>query len=1131
MADQAVDRYLRLLGEIREQPEANPELSLREPLLELLRALGDAADRRGLMVAPEASAGDVGQPDIFIKDGPRLIGFAETKAPGAPLTRLLRTSSQLKRYSESLPNWILTDYYLFIFIENGQAGPPIDIRAEPEAVRDRFGVFLDSTPSNIRSASRLAEEMARRARLLRDGLHGSLQKEPPGGPLRITLDFYRKQLMDDLTEAGFADTFAQTAVYGMFLGWLRWAEEQPASPGAAKADHPGAAFTRALAVSEIPATVPFLRSSMRLLTSEEILPPPVSRLLDDLAALFDNTVAEPIRRQTSAAGLGSGHDPTLYFYERFLEKYDAGERQKRGVYYTPGDLVIYIVRAVQALLRTDFGRADGLADPTVVVLDPAVGTGTFLLGAAAEALSVAEPQGTAAQQRLIRDHLLPDFYGFELLPAPYAVAHLKVGSFFDQRGYRLTERDHAHIYLTNTLQPDEHAAGELPILPIFSAITDEAMAAANVKHKIPVLVVLGNPPYERTSHNSNPFADRLQDDFYLIDGQRIPDRNTGPLKDDYLRFIRWAAWKLLEQDQAAQGGLLAFVTNRAFLERTLHRGVRKFLLDQFDDIYVYDLHGDQREWFRGRVDEKVFKQVQAGIAVTILVKRPGTGQGRAKVRYRETWGTRETKLAAAAAATVTDQDWAGLQPHAPLWLMVPYDVDPAYDTWPTVAQLFPVNVIGVQTHRDQLVVADSERELRGRLRRFADATVPDSEWESQGIHTNRDWNMPTARAALRAEGPRNVRRWNYRGLERRWVAFDDRLIDYTRTTVSPHLVADEANIALAFSNGSLPDGPYALVSRGPVPAAVLSWRTFGAAYMAPLWLHSPISGPDPNLADGLLNHLLRAGISTSPEGLLHYVYAVLNSPWYRQTYADGLRYGFARLPIASDPELFSSLAQVGEDLVNLHLFEHPQLAKHWPRMDGDDQATLTTPAFAAETKTLRLSPALAATPVSTEMWAYQQGSYPALRNYLEQRQGRPLDTAEFDDFRNLAAAVADTVQLLPQIDALVAQAAARSLTAEGLGLPQQVAELPAPTARSWPNRPSHSRVDIPLQTRQPDGLQSDRLTASSSLRIRLTRCWGNKSIDSHWPKAGSRLGTSQTGTSRSRPRRAMSDVPPEAGSE
>jgi predicted helicase len=294
------------------------------------------------------------------------------------------------------------------------------------------------------------------------------------------------------------------------------------------------------------------------------------------------------------------------------------------------------------------------------------------------------------------------------------------------------------------------------------------VAAANVKRKIPVLVVLDNPPYERTSHNSNAFADRLQDDFYLIDGQRIPDRKHRAAQG---RLPAVHPLGGLEAAGAAAGGPgrdSRLCHQRAFLERTLHRGVHKFLLERFDDIY--DLHGDQREWFRDRVDEMVFKQVQAGIAVTILVKRPDAGEGPAKVCYREAWGTRDNKLAEVAAATVTDPEWAGLQPHAPLWLMVPYDVDPAYDTWPTVAQLFPVNVIGVQTHRDQLVVADTERELRDRLRRFADPAVSDSEWENQGVRTNRDWNMPAARAAVRAEGPRNIRRWNYRGLERRWVA-------------------------------------------------------------------------------------------------------------------------------------------------------------------------------------------------------------------------------------------------------------------------------------------------------------------------------------------------------------------------
>lgn len=509
MADQTIDRYLRELHKLRAQPESTPELSLRVPLLELILSFGKDLGRSKLIVAPEASAGTIGQPDIFVKDGPRLIGFVETKAPDAQLSRLLKTTKQLKSYIESLPNWVLTDYYFFIFIQNGVAGPAIDARNAPDELRERFGQFLDSAPRNIRSASRLAEEMARRSKLLKRGLLGALQAEQPGGQLKITLDFYRRHLMDDLSEDGFADTFAQTAVYGMFLGWLRWSEAQSASSNRTKGSESGGrpAFTRRRAVAEIPDSVPFLRSSLRLLTSDEILPEAVLRLLDDLAALFDNTVVAPIAAEIASTGVRQRHDPMLYFYEKFLEKYDAGERQKRGVYYTPAELVTYIVTATQALLRERFGREDGLADPNVMVLDPAVGTGTFLIGAAAAALSVVEPQGSAAEKRLIREHLLPDFYGFELLPAPYAVAHLKIGSFYGQHGYKLSHADRARVYLSNTLHKDEHATGEVELLPIFSAITEEAMAAAKVKHQVPVLVILGNPPYERTSHNSNRWAD------------------------------------------------------------------------------------------------------------------------------------------------------------------------------------------------------------------------------------------------------------------------------------------------------------------------------------------------------------------------------------------------------------------------------------------------------------------------------------------------------------------------------------------------------------------------------------------------------------------------------------------------
>jgi predicted helicase len=199
--------------------------------------------------------------------------------------------------------------------------------------------------------------------------------------------------------------------------------------------------------------------------------------------------------------------------------------------------------------------------------------------------------------------------------------------------------------------------------------------------------------------------------------------------------------------------------------------------------------------------------------------------------------------------------------------------------------------------------------------------------------------------------------------------------------VSPHLLFDDQNVALAFANGSLPDGPYALVSRGPVPAAVLSWRTFGAAYMAPLWLHGPlVEAPDANLAAGLLDALAQNRILTTPEGLLHYTYAVLNSPCFRQTYAEGLRYGFARIPFARDPEVFARLRQLGERLVTLHLLEHPEIWKHLPRMDGDDTAVLAAPKYSADTQTLHLADALTVMPVRQAAWAYQQGAYPVLRD-------------------------------------------------------------------------------------------------------------------------------------------------------
>jgi predicted helicase len=1018
VADGPATNYLRQLARLRRQAEATPELTLREPLLSLLRALAANSGRPRLLVAPEAAAEKAGQPDIFVKDEPRLVGFVETKAPGTDIGRWLTTSKQGRRYREFLPNWVVTDYYRFILVRDGERvgqlelgdpdGTPQLIAPASEAeLAATFGSFFAYTPPILRSPQRLALELARRARLLRDGLDGFLDDPQEGERLREVLAFYRDALMNDLDEKSFADTFAQTIAYGLFLARLRAENGQ---------------FTLSRAIESLPISVPFLQSAVRLLSEREMLPAPITNLLEDLVAVLDNTRIDAIRAEIAAGGLE--RDLVVYFYERFLEQYDAGERRRRGVYYTPPELVGYLVRATESVLARDFGLPRGLAEDVVTVLDPAVGTGTFLLGAAERALETEAKHGTASQKRLIHDHLLRSFFGFELLPAPYVVAHLKLASFYDGKGYALQSGERVGVYLTNALEPYEPIEGaQLSFLPMLRGIVEEGRAAGRVKHGAPVLVILGNPPYERTSHNANEHSNGLIEDFYEIDGQRLPDRNTAPLRDDYLRFIRWSVWKLLEQPGAPGHGVLAFVTNRAYLERKLHRAVRHFLLRSFDEIHAFDLHGDQREWFADRTDEKVFKQVQAGIALTVFVKKPNAPPGRlARVRYRDHFGRREEKYAACRSASLDDESWHELEPRAPLWLFVPYEVPQEYETWPGVADVFPVNVVGFQTHRDQLVVAFTEDELRERLRRFADPNVPDSVWEEQSVTSGADFNLEQARTELAAAAPRNVAQVTYRGLERRWIAFDDRLVDRPRTSVSRHLLERSDNLALAFATGSLPDGAYVSAARTPIPAAALSWRTFGAAYFAPLWVQDQLSGEwTANFAPGLLGRLCAAGIDVEPEGLFHYIYAVLNSEEYRRRYADALRYDFARVPITRDPRLFETARTLGSDLTAIHLLEHPDVDLAGPALDGDDQATISDPRYDEAEAAIHLAPGLIARDVSPAVWRYQQGAYPLVRNYLEARQGRRLSGREFQEFRRLAGAVRLSLDRLPAIDAVLDQ--------------------------------------------------------------------------------------------------------------
>jgi len=726
---------------------------------------------------------------------------------------------------------------------------------------------------------------------------------------------------------------------------------------------------------------------------------------------------------------GSDEDAVIYFYEHFLEAYDQGERTDRGVFYTYPALVSYAVRAVDDSL-TDFFGIDGLADERVRLLDPAVGTGTFLVAAAERAIArVTDREGAAMVPALIAEHLLPHLYGFELLPAPYAIAHLKLGSFYALAGRQLGEGERVGIYLTNTLAaPLDPVMG---FLPTVGALIAETRSADAVKRDIPLLVIIGNPPYSVASHNREHIAD-LMADFTTVDGKPLGERNVRPLDDDYLRFIRWSVWKLLEQDGAPGQGIIALVTNSSFLSRPVMRGVRRFLLDRFDEIRVLDLHGNRRDVLRGRRDDNVFPPVKVGIAITLLVRRAEPTEGRARVFYRDARGTAEQKFAYLAAASVTDDGWTEVRPQAPRYTFLPRDHSDDYAAWPALDALMPERSPGVISHRDPLSVAFTADELLAKIREFADLAIPDNEVkERYSLAENDRWVLHRRRVALGGivDGNR-VKALMFRPFDRRMIYDETNLVGDRRTTLRGHLERVEGNAALVTTRSGTPEAPYVFVTRAPGTQALLSSRTLGAAVYVPLYiaaatgaddlipLHEDERAASLNMVPEWQDRLRTVyGAAFTPENLLGYLYAMLTSNAYRERFAGQLEDDFPRIPFAADPTDFELLASEGTALVRLHLLEEPGLTL--PRIEGAGDLTIGDPRYEPETKRLWINATQFLEPVSVEVWASAIGGSAVISQWLRNHVGRRLSRDEARELARIVASLSAAEARKPDIDALV----------------------------------------------------------------------------------------------------------------
>ncbi|MBX7135823.1 MAG: N-6 DNA methylase [Fimbriimonadaceae bacterium] len=983
-------------------------------------------------VINEPARTECGAPDLLVERRHAPIGFVETKDTHVRLDSE-EESEQLCRYRKGLSNLILTNYIDFVWFVNGEARVRAKLtRQSSKDVAQLLEGFLNEPTNSSDTPRELAQRLARLAHLLRDILDRVLQKDQEGGALRSQLEAFREVLISDMTDEQFTDMYAQTITYGLF---------------AARCNAPEAPdFSRKNAAWSLPRTNPFLRQIFNHVAGPE---------LDDRVAWIVDCIAEVVARANIKAvlenfGKARADDPVVHFYETFLGEYDKKLRDIRGVYYTPKPVVEYMVRSVDRLLSDGFGVEDGLADrstvtvevapktkvkgrqakqlatmPRLLVLDPAVGTGAFLQGvieAVRNRIIVAGQGG--GWRSYVREFLLPKLYGFELLMAPYIIAHMKLSMQLD-RDADATSDERLRVYLTNSLEE----AWEHGSLPIFAhLLVEEARAAGQVKQELPIMVVLGNPPYSGHSSNKRPWiSDMVRD--YRKDIPELSKPGQGKwLQDDYVKFIRFAQWRI----ERTGYGVLAYITNHAWLDNPTFRGMRKSLRDTFDDIWILDLHGNSKKKERapdGSADENVF-DIQQGVAISLFVRYQDRRKARKKlVRHAELWGSRDAKYDFLSTHDVANTPWSVVTVDEPMCLFVPRNagsLDEEFAKMWDLAQIFNKNgdpAPGILTTQDEFAISWTAEEMAGKIERFRETANEAEAREIWRLCSQSQWNYGRAKTALAGEAWRAmVKPILYRPFDVRYTVYDRNVAVHRRERMSGHVVRANGENLLLLTTRQTKDQWNALCTQ--LLCAHKSASRFDITFAFPLWLY-----PDDalDLSAARCSNLREEFVcslpgSPDPEQVFSYIYAVLHSPSYRERYAQHLRSAFPRLPSTANERLFRTLAEKGGRLVGLHARgSRPAVALPRFPVEGTNMIDVT-PSFKAGRVWINARQYFEGVPEAA--WTMQFGGYTVASKWLADRKDRdpPLSFSEILTYQTLIGVLVETMQLMGEIDVAIEEA-------------------------------------------------------------------------------------------------------------
>lgn len=1009
-----------------------------------------------ILVTNEPARIECGAPDYVLTKGKANIpvGYIEAKDIGLNLdSKALK--EQFDRYRNGLSNLIITDYLQFDFYRDGEKTTSIAIAeivegtiiSKPEnfnAFENLIKDFSQTISQTIRNPQRLAELLAGKARLMADIIEKSLDaddKHQRASELKNQMNTFKRMLIHDINNKSFADIYAQTIAYGMF---------------AARYNDPTLeTFSRLEAANLIPKSNPFLRKLFQDIAGFD-LDDRLVWIVDELVNIFLATDVAKIMKNFGKST--KMEDPIIHFYETFLSEYDSKLRKARGVWYTPQPVVNFIVRAVDDILKDEFGLSRGLADTSktkikvntqnpdkrsatgykqeerevhrVQILDPATGTGTFL----AETVKHIHSKFKGMEgmwPKYVKEDLIPRLNGFELLMASYAMAHLKMDMLLQETGYKSTDDQRFRIFLTNSLEEAHPDSGTL----FSSWLSDESTQANAVKRDTPVMVVIGNPPYSGISSNNGEWISNLIEDYKYVDGIHFNERKHW-LNDDYVKFLRYGQ-HFIEKNGS---GVLAYINPHGFLDNPTFRGMRWHLLKTYDKIYTIDLHGNSKKKETapdGSADINVF-DIQQGVSINIFIK---TGKKKpsdlGKVFHYDLYGKRDFKYDFLEKNDIGSIEFEKLKPNKPNYFFVDRNEEgrEKYEKGFKISKLFPNNTSGIVTMGDGFIIADTKEELHTRINDFLSNDYSEIELKqkySLGKNYGK-WILENKAEIEKIEIKPVV--YSNKPFDNKFTIFDNKLLWRWRDETMKHLF-NKDNIALVISRQCADNWKYVFCTK-TINSFNLTGTAgrYGSGYTCPLYLYPESDEQQtieqtekrtPNLNLEIVNEIAaKLGLTFTnekettegtfaPIDLLDYIYAVLHSPKYRETYKEFLKIDFPRVPYPTDQKQFCDLVALGKQIREIHLLESPKVEDFISSYPVEGTNIVGKPKY-AEGK-VYINDTQYFDNVPEVAWHFYIGGYQPAQKWLKDRKGIELGFEDIMHYNKIIVALTETDRLMKAID-------------------------------------------------------------------------------------------------------------------